>query len=122
MPVRFYHGTFRLDGRRLRLPTAAGCPALWLRLDREVPYPAERVRSVTLLAEGGRLWAEVTAELPIASYPAGEGPDPGRIAGVDLGIIHPYAVAGPCPCMKPGSAPAYIICLRLSVISQMYQG
>ncbi|MGS2619356.1 RNA-guided endonuclease TnpB family protein, partial [Micromonospora sp. LZ34] len=25
----------------------------------------------------------------------GEEPDPGRIAGVDLGIIHPYAVAGP---------------------------
>lgn len=95
MPVRFYHGTFALDGRRLRLPTAAGCGPLWLRLDREIPYPADVVRSVTLLAEGGRLWLEVTAELPITAYPAGQGPDPGRVAGVDLGIIHPYAVAGP---------------------------
>ncbi len=31
----------------------------------------------------------------MAAYPAGRGPDPARVAGVDLGIIHPYAVAGP---------------------------
>jgi putative transposase len=68
---------------------------LWLRLDRDIPYPVEQVRSVTLLYEGGRLWLEVTAEVPVAAYPDREGPDPGRIAGVDLGIIHPYAVAGP---------------------------
>jgi hypothetical protein len=67
---------------------------LWLRLDRDIPYPLEQVRSVTLLFEGGRLWLEITAELPVATYPEGEGPDPGRIAGVDLGIIHPYTVAG----------------------------
>ncbi|WP_432986283.1 RNA-guided endonuclease InsQ/TnpB family protein [Dactylosporangium sp. CA-233914] len=95
VPVRWYHGTFRLDGRRLRLPTAAGYAPLRLRLDRAIPYPAERVRSVTLLAEGGRLWLEVTAEVPVATYPLVTGPDPGRVAGVDLGIIHPYAVAGP---------------------------
>jgi putative transposase len=93
-PVRWYHGTFTVDGARVRLPTAAGCPSLWLRLDRDIPYPVERVRSVTLLCEGRRLWLEVTAELPVAAYPDGDGPDPGRIAGVDLGIIHPYAVAG----------------------------
>jgi len=57
MPVRFYHGTFAVDGRQVRLPTAAGCGPLWLRLDRDIRYPAERVRSVTLLAEGGRLWS-----------------------------------------------------------------
>jgi Probable transposase len=34
-------------------------------------------------------------ELPVASYPAGQAPDPQRVAGVDLGIIHPYAVAAP---------------------------
>ncbi|GAA4259276.1 transposase [Dactylosporangium darangshiense] len=68
---------------------------MWLWLDRVVPYPAEQVRSITLLADGGRLWVEVTAEVPIAAYPAGAGPDPARVAGVDLGIIHPYAVAGP---------------------------
>jgi IS605 OrfB family transposase len=95
LPVRFYHGTFTLAGRRLRVPTAAGCPPLWLRLDRDLPYPVESVRSVTLVADGGRLWLEVTAELPVAVYPHGQRPDPGRVAGVDLGIIHPYAIAGP---------------------------
>jgi IS605 OrfB family transposase len=95
LPVRYYHGTYTLDRRRLRLPAAAGCPPLWLRLDRDVPYPVEQVRSVTLLAEGGRLWVEVTAEVPVVTYPRGAAPDPGRVAGVDLGVIHPYAVAGP---------------------------
>jgi IS605 OrfB family transposase len=95
MPVRWYHGTFTLAGERVRLPTAVGCAPLWLRLDRAIPYPSEAVRSVTLVADGGRLWLEVTAELPIAIYPDGQGPDPGRVAGVDLGVIHPYAVAGP---------------------------
>jgi putative transposase len=95
MAVRWYHGTFTLVGRRLRLPTAAGCPPLWVRLDREIPYPVEQVRSVTLLYADGRLVVEVTAEVPVAIYPPGLGPDPGRVAGVDPGIIHPYAVAGP---------------------------
>ncbi|GGM51339.1 hypothetical protein GCM10011608_40310 [Micromonospora sonchi] len=44
---------------------------------------------------GGRLFLDVTAEVPVAIYPLGEGPDPARVAGVDLGIIHPYAAAGP---------------------------
>ncbi|MFB9334694.1 RNA-guided endonuclease InsQ/TnpB family protein [Actinoplanes octamycinicus] len=93
MPIRWYHGTFALDGRRLRLPTAAGCPPLWVRLDRLAPYPCETIRSVTLLFDAGRLWIDITAELPVATYPAGQQPDPDRIAGVDLGIIHPYAVS-----------------------------
>jgi len=95
MPVRWYHGTFSIDGRRVRVPTALGCAPLWLRLDRDLPYPVEAVRSVTLLADGGRLWLDVTAEVAVAAYPPGQGPDPGRVAGVDLGVIHPYAVAGP---------------------------
>ncbi|WP_406046536.1 hypothetical protein OG799_15010 [Micromonospora sp. NBC_00898] len=95
VPVRWYHGTFTLDGRRLRIPTAKGTSRLWVRLAREVPYPVEQVRSVTLLCEGGRLFLDVTAEVPVAVYPPGGQPDPGRVAGVDLGIIHPYAVAGP---------------------------
>ncbi len=37
----------------------------------------------------------MTAEVPVAAYPDGEQPDPGRVAGVDLGVIHPYAAAGP---------------------------
>ena len=50
---------------------------------------------MTLLYDAGRLWVDVTAEVPVTSYPAGAEPDPARVAGVDLGIIHPYAVAGP---------------------------
>jgi transposase len=95
LPVRYYQGTFTLDGRRLRLPVARGRPPLWVRLDRDVPYPAGQIRSVTLMNEGCRLFAEVTAEVPVASYPGGEEPDPARVAGVDLGVIHPFAVAGP---------------------------
>ena len=48
VPVRWYHGTFSVDGRVLRLPTARGCPPLVVRLDRDVPYPPGQVRSVTL--------------------------------------------------------------------------
>ncbi|MET7970951.1 transposase [Micromonospora sp. NPDC005305] len=95
VPVRWYHGTFTLDGARVRIPTARGTAPLWVRLARTLPYPVEQVRSVTLLCEGGRLFLDITAEVPVATYPAGEGPDPARVAGVDLGIIHPYAVAGP---------------------------
>jgi IS605 OrfB family transposase len=95
MPLRWYHGTFTLTGRRLRIPVARGRPPLWVRLDRDLPYLQEQVRSVTLLYDAGRLWLDVTAEVPVASYPAGREPDPDRMAGVDLGIIHPYAVAGP---------------------------
>ncbi|PWU58471.1 hypothetical protein DLE60_21550, partial [Micromonospora globispora] len=95
VPVRWYHGTFTLDGRRVRISTARGTTPLWVRLARDLPYPLEQVRSITLLCEGGRLFLDVTAEVSVVVYPAGEEPDPGRVAGVDLGIIHPYAVAGP---------------------------
>jgi IS605 OrfB family transposase len=95
VPVRWYHGTFVLEGRRLRIPVARGCAPLRVRLDRDLPYPPGQVRSVTLLYDAGRLWADVTAEVPVTVYPAGAGPDRARVAGVDLGIIHPYAVAGP---------------------------
>jgi IS605 OrfB family transposase len=91
VPSRYYHGTFTLAGRRLQLPTAKGNSPLCLRLARDVPYPPEAVRSITLLAEGGRLFADVTAEVAVGDH------DPvlGRVAGVDLGVIHPYAAA--CP-------------------------
>jgi putative transposase len=95
VPMRWYNGTFTLHGRRVRIPTAKGAAPLWVRLDREVPYPVEQIRSITLLADAGRLCLEVTAEVPTASYPAGQEPDPARVAGVDLGVIHPFAVAGP---------------------------
>jgi IS605 OrfB family transposase len=50
--------------------------------------PPEQVRAVTLLADGGRLWLAATAAVPVQQHDL----DPRRVAGVDLGIIHPYAV------------------------------
>jgi IS605 OrfB family transposase len=88
VPVRFYHGTFSIDGQRVRLPVAKGRPALWVRLSRPLPYLPEQVRAVTLLAEGGRLWLAVTAAVRVQQHDV----DPDRVAGVDLGVIHPYAV------------------------------
>ena len=88
VPVRFYNGRFKIDGQRVRLPVAKGQPELWVRLARPLPYQAEQVRAVTLLANGGRLWLAVTAAVPVEQHDL----DPGRVAGVDLGIIHPYAV------------------------------
>jgi IS605 OrfB family transposase len=90
VPVRFYHGTFTILGRRVRLPVARGQPELWVRLARPLPYPPEQVRAVTLLHDGGRLWLAVTAAVPVHQD---HDLDPNRVAGVDLGIIHPYAVA-----------------------------
>src|SRR5215218_6554824 len=88
VPIRFYNGTFRLDGdRRVRLPIAKGHPELWVRLARPLPYPSDQVRSVTLLHDAGRLWRSVTAAVPITHHDL----DPDRVAGADLGIIHPYA-------------------------------
>jgi hypothetical protein len=95
MPSRYYAGTFALEDMRLTLPTARGCPPLALRLSRPVPYPPETVRSVTLLNVGTKLFVDVTAEVPVATYEEGQGPDPAKVAGVDLGIIHPYAVVTP---------------------------
>jgi hypothetical protein len=88
VPVRFYHGTFLLDGPRIRMPVAKGQPELWVRLARPIPYPVEQVRAVTLLADGGRLWLAVTAAVPVQQHDLASD----RVGGVDLGIIHPYAV------------------------------
>jgi len=92
MPSRYYAGTFALEDMRLTLPTARGCPPLALRLSRPVPYPPETIRSVTLLNLGPKLFVDVTAEVPVATYEEGTGPDPAKVGGVDLGIIHPYAL------------------------------
>lgn len=95
VPVRWYHGTFGLDGRRLRVPVAKGCPPLAVRLDRDLPYPGGQVRSATLVYNAGRLWVDITAEVPVTCYPDADWPERSRAAGVDVGIIHPYAAAGP---------------------------
>ena len=110
VPVRCYAGTFTLDGGdgsglpRVRLPVARGAAPLWVELTRPLPYPPGQVRSVRLVNEGRRLFVEVTAEVPIASYPPGTGPDPSRVAGVDLGIIHPFAVLAPRAAAGGGDA------------------
>lgn len=91
VPLRWYAGTFELGDGRVRLSVANGAPACWLRLSRPIPYPADQVRSVTLMAEAGRLFLDVAAEAPVEDHDL----DPCRVAGVDPGIIHPYRVAGP---------------------------
>jgi transposase len=88
-PLRWYQATFAVEGRRLRLGTARGSAPLWVRLSRPLPYPPEQLRSVTLLADAGRLWLDVSAAVPVEPHDI----DPDVVAGVDLGIIHPYAVA-----------------------------
>jgi IS605 OrfB family transposase len=88
IPVRFCNARFRVDGRRVRLEAAKGCPELWVRLACPIPYPLETLRAVTLLHDAGRLWLAVTAALPVEHHET----DPARVAGVDLGIVHPYAV------------------------------
>src|SRR3984893_8555942 len=88
VPVRFRFGCFSFHGSRVRLGVAKGAPELWVRPGREVPYPAESIRSLTLVAEAGRLFLDVTAEVAVEVHDL----DPARFAGVDLGIIHPYAV------------------------------
>jgi IS605 OrfB family transposase len=88
LSVRWHHGTFRIDGDRLRIPVRRGAPPLVVRLGRSVPYDQESIRSLTLLAEAGRLYVDVTAALS----PEDHDLDPGVLAGVDPGIIHPFAV------------------------------
>jgi len=88
VPLRFRWGCFSVCGSRVRLGVGRGAPELWVRLARDVPYPAESIRSLTLVVEAGRLYLDVTAQLPVAASDL----DPDRVAGIDLGIIHPYAV------------------------------
>jgi hypothetical protein len=40
MPLRWHHGTFTLEGRRLRIPVARDRPLLRVRLDRDLPARA----------------------------------------------------------------------------------
>jgi hypothetical protein len=88
VPVRFHHATFLLQGKRVRLTVARGQPELWVRLARPVPYPAEQIRAITLLAESGRLWLSVTAAVPVEVHEL----NAELVGGVDLGIVCPYAV------------------------------
>src|SRR2546425_2997870 len=53
LAVRWYPGTFRIDGERLRIPVRRGAPPLVGCLARAIPYAHEAVRSLTPLAEAG---------------------------------------------------------------------
>jgi len=90
VPLRWRAGMFRVEVQRVRVSVAAGAPPCWLRLSRPIPYPQESLRSVTLLVEAGRLVLDVTAGLEVEVHDL----DAGRVAGVDLGIIHPVAAQG----------------------------
>jgi len=72
VPSRYYAGRFSLCGRHLTLPVARGAPALVLRLTRSVPYEASGIRSVTLVAEGSRLYVDVSAEVPPGARPGAD--------------------------------------------------
>lgn len=87
VPLRWNSGTFCVKNQRVRVSVAKGAPECWLRLARPIPYPTESLRSVTLLIDGGRLVLDVTAGLE----PQNHDLDLNRVAGVDLGIIHPIA-------------------------------
>jgi hypothetical protein len=69
VPVRCYHGTFGIRGRRVRLPVAKGAPELWVRLARPIPYSVEQVRAVTLVANGGTALAGRDRRCPRPSPP-----------------------------------------------------
>jgi len=88
VPLRWRTGTFTVEDRRVRVSMAQGAAPCWLRLSRPVPYPPASVRSVTLLVDAGRLVLDVTAGFDVEDHRL----DPTRVAGVDLGIIHPIAV------------------------------
>ena len=97
LPVRWYHGTFCIDGDGLRIPVRRGAPPLVVRLARALPYPQDSIRSVTLLAEAGRLYVDVTAALE----PEDHDLDPGIVAGVDPASSIPspwWRQVRPCSC------------------------
>jgi IS605 OrfB family transposase len=88
-PIRWYHGTFSIEDDRIRLPVARSRPPLWVRLSRPLPYPTDAIRSVTLVHDAGKLCLDVTATVPVADNDL----DPKIVAGIDVGIIHPFAIA-----------------------------
>jgi putative transposase len=90
-PTRFRFRAFAIEGQYLRLAVAKGHPPLRIRLSRALPYPPTSLRAVTLVGEAGRLFVDVSAEVAVEDH----GLDPSKVAGVDVGIIHPYALAGP---------------------------
>ena len=88
-PVIWQQGNFTIEGDRIRLALARGSRPLTVRLGRDLPYPQEALRTVTLIHEAGRLCLDVTALVPVENHDL----DKDKVCGVDLGIIHPFALA-----------------------------
>ena len=95
VPVRWYWGTFELQGRRLRLPVARGCPPLWVGLDRDLPYPAERSPVGDAALRGGSAVRRSNSGGSGRHLSGGSGTRPSQSGRGRPGIIHPYAVTGP---------------------------
>jgi transposase len=91
VPVRCYHGTFTLQGQRVRLPVAEGQPELWVRLARPLPYPEADVRAVTLLADGGRLRQWRRTHLVQALL------DKAELAGIVVRLVDERGTSSTCP-------------------------
>ena len=82
MPLRWYHGTFTLTGRILRIPVARGRAPLRVRLDRDPPYPpsrSARSRCCTTPVACGSMSPRRC--LSPATRRPGAGPMPGRGGG-----------------------------------------
>ncbi len=94
-PVVWRRGEFRLlaGGKKVRprvaLGRSRGYPPLELAVSHAAPYAAEAVRAVKLLDDGGALYLDFTAWVPIKAAKRA----PARVAGADPGIIHPLVLA-----------------------------
>ena len=95
MPLRWYHGTFTLAARRLRIPVARGRPPLWVRLDRDLPYPPEQVRSVTLLYDAGRRHNQRTRDWRIGHLITVL-EDKAEAAGIGLQLVDERGTSSTC--------------------------
>lgn len=88
-PVRFRLGSFVCDDRRIKLATSKASLPLVVRLARQVPFPSNTIRSVSLIYDAGKLYFEFTATVAVEDHQL----DHRLVAGIDVGIIHPVAVA-----------------------------
>ena len=119
MPVRWYHGTFGIEGRRVRIPTAQGAASLSVQVGAggavpgragPVDHPAVRGRP----AVSGRDRRSPRGRVPMRRV---RGRIQARVAGVDLGIIHPVRGGRPgwvrgCWCRGGRSAPSTVCTWR----------
>ncbi|MBO0714168.1 MAG: hypothetical protein J2P59_05405, partial [Acidimicrobiales bacterium] len=86
----FYFPPRRQGGRpRVVLLTRRGSANVELRLSHDDPYDQQGIRAVRLVEEAGALFVDLTAF--VAVVPAAL--DEAQAAGVDVGIIHPLALA-----------------------------